>query len=79
MSQSIYYHNITKDWYNENDYGEAVENSEKGDLIKFSVRGNAQMFDLEKLEPEDAKDYDYAKEQFCNYYYEFTGEYFYKP
>ena len=55
MGQKAYYHNLTKNWYNENSYNDAVENSEVGDQIKFTFRGNALVFDLlnEDLEIED--------------------------
>lgn len=76
MGQKIYYHNITKGWYNKNDYGDAAEYSDKGDIIKFTARGNAQVFDLETMTPEDANDYKFAKEQFLDHYKKFTGENF---
>lgn len=50
MGQIAYWHNLTKGWFNENDYGDAVENSEVGDVIKFSIRGNALMLDLNKVD-----------------------------
>lgn len=77
MGQIAYYHNLTKGWFNENDFGDAAEQSDKGDDIKFSVRGNAQMFDLKTLEPEDAKDYEFVKEQFTEHFKEDNNVDFY--
>jgi hypothetical protein len=66
MGQNIYFHNITKNWFNCNDLGDAAESSEHGDLIKFSVRGNAQMFDLATLTPSDAEDYSHYRQDFID-------------
>lgn len=41
MGQKAYYHNLTKKWFNKNYYKDAVEYSDKGDIIKMSFRGNA--------------------------------------
>ena len=46
MGQKAYWHNLTQGWFNENDLGDAVENSRKDDVIKFSIRGNALVLDL---------------------------------
>lgn len=46
----VYYHNITKCWYNENDIIDAVENTSIGDVIKFSISGNALLFDMDKID-----------------------------
>ena len=75
-----YYHNITKGWYNENDCGDAVENSYVGDVIKMSFRGNALMIDLlyEDLEIESKGEHDWARKQFLNYFKEFHEEEFKK-
>lgn len=72
----IYFHNITKNWYNLNCLVDAVEESDKGDDIKFTVRGNAQVFDLRTLEPDDAKDYEYVRREFTEYFKEFHEEEF---
>ncbi len=76
MGQQTYYHNITRGWYNENDYGDAVENSEVGDVIKMSFRGNALMFDLIEvdLEIEYQGEHDWARKQFKKYFKKFHGE-----
>jgi hypothetical protein len=73
MGQSTYYHNLTKNWFNENDYGDAVENSEVGDIIKMSFRGNALVIDLlkEDLEIESKGEHDWARKQFLDYFKEF--------
>ena len=69
MGQKTYYHNLTKGWYNENDYGTAVENSNPGDIIKMSFRGNALLFDLliEDHEIENKGEHDWARKQFLDY------------
>ena len=66
MGQKTYYHNLTKGWFNENDYSDAAENSERGDIIKMSFRGNALIFDLqlEDLEIEHKGEHDWARKQF---------------
>lgn len=78
MSQSTYYHNITQNWYNENDYGDAVENSEVGDIIKMSFRGNALVIDLLSEDPkfEYAGEHDWARDQFLDYFKKFHGKEF---
>ena len=75
MGQSAYYHNLTKNWFNENDYGDAVENSEVGDVIKMSFRGNALVIDLlkEDLKIEDKGEHDWARKQFLEYFKKFHG------
>lgn len=69
MGQKTYYHNITKNWYNENDCYTAVENSDVGDVIKFSFRGNALVFDLfvEDPEIENKGEHEWARKQFLDY------------
>jgi len=52
MGQRIYYHNITKNEYNINDFGDAVERADKNDIIKFSERGCAIMYSLHGTEEE---------------------------
>ena len=75
MGQKTCYHNITKNWFNENDYGDAVENSESGDIIKMSFRGNALVIDLINvdLSIEDKGEHDWARKQFLDYFKEFHG------
>jgi hypothetical protein len=79
MGQQTYYHNLTKNWFNENDYGDAVENSEKGDIIKMSFRGNALLIDLKEvdLELESEGEHDWARNQFLEYFKEFREEDFF--
>jgi hypothetical protein len=72
MGQKTYYHNLTKKWFNENDYHDAVENSEVGDIIKMSFRGNALIIDLlkEDLEIESKGEYQWARDKFLDYFKE---------
>jgi hypothetical protein len=76
MGQQTYYHNITKNWFNQNDYGDAVENSDKADIIKMSFRGNALLIDLKEvdLEIEDKGEHNWARNQFLEYFKEFHEE-----
>ena len=69
------YHNLTKNWFNESDYGDAAENSEARDRIKISFRGNALLFDLLKEDPniENNGENNWAREQFLNAFKEFHG------
>lgn len=78
MSQSTYYHNLTQNWFNENDYVDAAENSDVGDIIKMSFRGNALMIDLiyEDLKIESKGEHDWAREQFFEKFEEFHGQKF---
>ncbi|MGK6342877.1 hypothetical protein ACMGDK_11595 [Chryseobacterium sp. DT-3] len=66
MGQKTYYHNLTKGWFNENSYSDAAENSEIGDILKMTFRGNALVFDLLDYYPEieDDHEHDWAREQF---------------
>ena len=66
MGQSTYYHNLTKNWFNENDYADAAENSDPDDIIKMSFRGNALLIDLrnEDLKIETRGEHDWARRQF---------------
>ena len=70
MGQSAYYHNISKDWYNENDVSDAAENSEVGDKIKISFRGNALMIDLlkEDLKIESKGEHEEERNKFLSYF-----------
>ena len=79
MGQQTYYHNLTKNWFNENDYGDAVENSDKGDIIKMSFRGNALMIDLKEvdLELESKGEHDWARNKFLKYFKEFHEDDFF--
>ena len=79
MGQQTYYHNLTKNWFNENDYGDAVENSDKGDIIKMSFRGNALMIDLKEvdLKLESKGEHDWARNQFLEYFKEFYEDDFF--
>ncbi len=75
---AIYYHNITKGWYNEEDMGDAVESSKKGDVIKFSVRGCSVVYDLKTLEGDDFDEYGWIRRHLCDYFKEFWEEDFYE-
>jgi len=79
MGQKTYYHNLTKNWFNENDYRDAVENSEKGDIIKMSFRGNALLIYLKEvdLDIESKGEHDWARNQFLEYFNEFHIEDFF--
>lgn len=80
MSQKVYYHNLTKNWFNENDYGDAVENSDFGDIIKFSIRGSALIFDLLKEDStiEYSGEHEWVRDKFLDYFEEFHGKQFIK-
>lgn len=73
MGQSTYYHNLTKKWFNENDYTAAVENSDPDDIIKMSFRGNALIIDLrnQDLIIETRGEHDWARRQFLDYFRKF--------
>lgn len=68
-----YYHNLTKGWFNENDYGDAVEISDPGDVVKMTFRGNALIIDLLKEDSniEYPGEYDWARKQFLDYFKEY--------
>ena len=73
MGQNIYYHNITKDQYNINDFGDAVEQADKNDRIKFSERGCAIIYDIRKEMEEEYSDYKSVRTHFYEYFKEFHG------
>lgn len=80
MGQRIYYHNITKNEYNINDFSDAVEQADKNDIIKFSERGCAIMYDIRKEGGkeigEDYSDYKSVRTHFYEYFKDFHGESF---
>ena len=75
MAQKIFIHNITKGFYNE-ELGDAVEKSDKGDLIKFSYAGCSLMIDLITLKEDKFNEYQYVKDRFLEYFKEFHEESF---
>lgn len=75
MSQNIYIHNITKGFYNE-ELSDAVELSEVGDVIKFSIAGSALVIDLITLEEDRLNEFEYVKEMFLNRFTQFHEEIF---
>lgn len=78
MGQKAYYHNLTKGWFNMNDYGDAVENSDIGDIIKFSIRGSTLLFDLLKEDStiEYSGENSHYREQFLDYFKRYYGKKF---
>ena len=76
MGQRAYWHNLTQGWFNENDLGDAVENSNKKDVIMFSIRGNALMLDLRKEDKllESYNEFKHIREEFFNYFEHFHCE-----
>jgi len=76
MGQRIYYHNITKNEYNINDLQDAVEQADKNDIIKFSERGCAIMFDIRNEMKEEYSDYKEVRTHFYEYFKEFHEENF---
>lgn len=73
MGQNTYYHNLTKGWFNENSYSDAAENSDVGDIIKMTFRGNALVIDLLNYDPEieDNYEHNWARERFLTVFKEF--------
>ncbi|ROH98268.1 hypothetical protein EGI16_21565 [Chryseobacterium sp. G0240] len=73
MGQKTYYHNLTKGWSNENSYSDAAENSDVGDIIKMTFRGNALLIDLLNYdsEIEDNYEHNWAREQFLRAFKEY--------
>ena len=71
----VYYHNLTKGWFNENDLTDAAEKSSAHDCIKLSFRGNALMIDLlkEDLKIESKGEYDWARADFMEAFQEVHG------
>jgi len=75
MGQRTFIHNITKGFYNE-ELGDAVEQSEKGDVIKFSRAGNALVIDLLTLDGDEFKEFQFVKDEFLERFKEFHEENF---
>ncbi|WP_116787649.1 hypothetical protein [Flavobacterium psychrotrophum] len=67
----IYYHNLTKGIFNENDLGDAVESADPGDVIKFTARGCAIVFDINAPAEDEGEEYDYVREDFKRYFDEY--------
>lgn len=63
-----FYHNLTKNWFNETDLCDAVEKSDSGDVIKLTDVGCALVVDLS----ENQEVYD----RFNEYFQEFHGRNF---
>lgn len=76
MGQRIYYHNITKNEYNINDFGDAVEQADKNDIIKFSERGCAIMYDIRKKIKDESNEFESTRNHFYQYFKEFHEENF---
>lgn len=76
MGQRAYWHNLTQGWFNENDLVDAVENSNKTDIIKFSVRGCALMLDLRKENKQDEseEEFNHIRKEFLDYFEDFHCE-----
>ncbi len=76
MGQRIYYHNITKNEYNINDFGDVVEQSDKDDIIKFSERGCAIMYDIRNKIEGESDEFKSVRAHFYEYFREFHEENF---
>ena len=77
MAQRTFIHNITKGFYNE-EIGDAVEKSERGDIIKFSRAGNALVIDLLTLEGDNFKEFQFVKDEFLKLFKDFHEKEFIK-
>lgn len=73
MGSKTLYHNLTKGWFNESDLGDAVENSDKGDVIKFTRVGNACVFDITQKDEdlEEIESFDHVRESFREAFLDF--------
>ena len=69
----ILYHNLSKPWFNETDLEEAVYNSSIGDVIKFTVSGDATVYDLIK----DHNEYPHLRTNFIDLFEEVNEVPFY--
>lgn len=61
----IFYHNLTKNWFNETDLEDAVYNSSMGDVIKFTFSGSAMIYDLK-----DDREYPSIRTEFLDLFEE---------
>jgi len=75
IMSKVYYHNLTKGWFNENDRNEAAANSEAHDYVKFSIRGNSLMHDVlrEDEELESKGEYTWVRNDFFEAFKELHG------
>lgn len=71
MGQNIYFHNITKNQYNINDFGDVVEQADKNDTIKFSERGCAIIYDIRKKIANESDEFESIRNHFYQYFKEF--------
>jgi len=74
MGQSIYYHNVTQSAYNINDLQDATEMADPKDVIKFSERGCAIVYDIRTKEKDESNEYDLLRKEFYKYFKEFHEE-----
>lgn len=71
----IFYHNLTKRWYNKSCLIDVVESADPNDIIKFSVAGNALLFDIiKKGDDESLGEFDDIRQNFLQVYKELNGE-----
>ena len=69
----ILYHNLTKNRFNETDLEDAVYNSSVGDIIKFTMSGDALIYDLK-----DDKEYPSVRTNFLDLFEEVNEVPFYE-
>lgn len=77
MGQRYYWHNVSQDIYNENDLGDFVDQCKKGDVIKFTDRGSAIVYDLKTLKEDDFKEYQYVRDNFLESFRKAKGKDFF--
>lgn len=70
----IYYHNISKNIYNESDLGDFLSYYCNGDIIKFSKSGNSLVYDMfeENLNIESEREFGQIRSEFLKEIKEFT-------
>lgn len=76
MGYNFYFHNITKNEYNINDFGDAVEQADKIDIIKFSERGCAIMYDIRIESDDECNSFKSLRTHFYEYFRDFHEENF---
>ena len=71
MGYNIYFHNITKNEYNINDFGDAVEQADRKDIIKFSERGCAIVYDIRTKLKNEGDEFQSVRNHFYHYFKDF--------
>jgi hypothetical protein len=69
----VYWHNLTRGWFNESELDEFIEIYDPGDVIMFSIAGNALIYSLTNRNDDEDREFDYVRREFLDTYQRETG------